>query len=1069
MIVLPLNEEARSGRRPPWVTLGLLLACVVVFVHHRTADREVDVRTEAAIEDAWIYFVAHPYVNVDDDLAEMFGEDQVAFEADVFRNDLRHSGSPGIPDFVRHHDQIDFDTKVDAVFQAMESHSFYRLGFFPDAMSSPDSSFLTYVLVHEDWIHLLSNLALVLLAGLFLEEAWGRGIYLVFVLTGAVAGAVGYATLDPDATEALGGASGVAAALAGAFLIRFATVPIRFQYFVIPPFGGKFTARGWVTLPLYGGAYLAADYLLTHGAPGIEPVSAEFSTWAHVGGFGWGIAFAIVMKLFRIEERIINPKIEEKLTTRSNPILDRAMAAREDGRIEEAVELLASEVARHPENQDAALAYWDATTVVGRADEAAGALVCVLREEVTSGQKELALQHWRELTQRAPGFELESAIEVRIGGLLIEAGEYDLASFSMRRVLEGSCGAVSGGTAHKLARLAQDLDTDMALAAAQTALATTDLDPAEREEVETLRQQLVGVSDREHETVAEEVGEETNGRSGPLFGQGYDFHQTESPAAATDAAPAQPGEVDLQDDEPRGEVALDGDAQPGEVALDGDTQRGEVDLDGDTQRGEVDLDGGAQPGEVDLEGDALNAEPFELEDLTGPPGVHSYDLESTGSADADEPAEVTAGDALDLSPGGSMGSGLETSDPSLGAAPPIEAVPALDEGSRSPQASEDQLDADALDLDAGEMDLGASTPELVSDHDVSTPELPSDHDASTPDLSSDHGVIAPDVASDLAPELDHSTPDLGSSDPDLGPEIDRSTPELDRSAPDLGGSGRDLGPVMPVIEYDPSPSGSPGSAPLDEPIVPDLEESTPDLAPGLDDDAPDLDASIPDLGLTAPPPLGLAADPIPLADESVVTPATAPLDDTGAPDFGKTLDMASLGAQTLPGLEGAPPLDLSSSSVFEPPRTLPEIEAPPPPRTLKKMEAIPLALSDESITLDVGERGKAQLGLERIDAISVAGVRGLRSKPVVVIDLVTNWLGAGGQPLKIVRLSSDRFDPCKLMPGEENGFQALKNWIADLLQKSEALALPNPSSAVGDPFQMFDSLEAYEREVLRVL
>jgi len=1029
MIVLPLTEEARSGRRPPWVTLALVTACALVFLHHRGSDREVDERTDAALGDAWAYFVAHPYVKVDEHLAEMLGEDEVAFVSQAFREQVLASGSPGIPDFVRSHDQFEFERRVERIYEAVGDHSFYRLGFFPEAMSAPDASFLTYVLVHEDWLHLLTNLAFVLLAGLFLEEVWGRGLFLMFVLTGAVAGAVGYATLDPDAAEALGGASGLAAALAGAFLVRFATVPIRFRYFYVPPFGGRFTARGWVTLPIYGSLYFVADYVLTQGAPGIDPVSAEFATWAHVGGFAWGLLFALGIKALRIEERFIHPKIEKKLTTRSNPMLDQALEAREAGRAEEAFELLAREVSRHPEDRDAALAFWDAATAVERPEKAAEALVRVLRGEVASGPKELAIQHWRELRQRVPDFAVDSALEVRIVGLLIEAGEHDLASFSARRVLDGTCGAVAGATAHQLARLTQDLDADIALGAARRALAANDLDPAEAQDVQRLAEQLEGLIRRAHPEPEDPSG-------------GYDRDDR-----SFDTVDGSVDGFDTIDTEEQGAAQAGGDAGP------------------------------------DLDGDTLNAAPFELDDLTPPPGVRTYDLEND-AAEASLPgiAEIPLDDS--------------TVPPlDAGTVPPLDAgtVPPLDAGTVPPL---DEATAPSLDTSPDSPFDAADLPPLES--------------LTTPPLCVEASTMPPrdSVEADAMPQGDGSEPQLGAA-----PEAGSDVPELDRSSPDLSLGGGEDGPIMTVVvdaltgPGETSGASQPSSGPsMTEDLgasLPGLDEGTPDLSeevpgldaslpglgaslPGLGDDgvgrahgALDLGESAPDLGLSAPSSprpgddsilRGDDAEDIPLADESVQTSRRVSVDDRDAPDFGNTIDLASLGAETIPGYDVndlAPPPPPSRPAPG--PSAGADLEVPRPPRTLKKMEAIPLALGDDGVTLDVGERGKAQLALARIDAIAVAGVRGLRPKPVVVIDLVTNWLVTDRQPLKVVRLRSDRFDPCNLVPGETNGFQALKRWIDQLIAGTGALALPDANSAAGAPFRMFDDLAAYEREVLRVL
>jgi hypothetical protein len=223
----------------------------------------------------------------------------------------------------------------------------------------------------------------------------------------------------------------------------------------------------------------------------------------------------------------------------------------------------------------------------------------------------------------------------------------------------------------------------------------------------------------------------------------------------------------------------------------------------------------------------------------------------------------------------------------------------------------------------------------------------------------------------------------------------------------------------------------------------DLEASAPGLDPDVDLEAsaPGLDPDV-DLEASAPawsgPGLDLASSAIePPELEPLPEPAPAPRPAARAPEL---VDLSAAGGG-----------------------------APQGARPLKRMDAIPLQFEDDVLILDVGERGKAALGLERIDAVAVAGVRGLKPRPVVLIDLVTNWHAAGGEPLKVVRLRSDRFDPRKLVAGAGDGFAALKVWIAELLERSGAMALPDPGAVAGDPFRMFDDLASYEREVLRSL
>jgi len=66
----------------------------------------------------------------------------------------------------------------------------------------------------------------------------------------------------------------------------------------------------------------------------------------------------------------------------------------------------------------------------------------------------------------------------------------------------------------------------------------------------------------------------------------------------------------------------------------------------------------------------------------------------------------------------------------------------------------------------------------------------------------------------------------------------------------------------------------------------------------------------------------------------------------------------------------------------------------------------------------------------------------------------------------VVRLKSSAFDPRKLAGDFEDPAAALRAVLDDLLRATEAVPLPDPQAAVGRPFAVFSSIEAYEREVL---
>lgn len=86
---------------------------------------------------------------------------------------------------------------------------------------------------------------------------------------------------------------------------------------------------------------------------------------------------------------------------------------------------------------------------------------------------------------------------------------------------------------------------------------------------------------------------------------------------------------------------------------------------------------------------------------------------------------------------------------------------------------------------------------------------------------------------------------------------------------------------------------------------------------------------------------------------------------------------------------------------------------------------------------------------------------------MVLVDLMLDAPWGDRAALRVVRLTSDSFDPRRLVGGEDS-LQAFRKLLARLLELSDAVPLPDPDSARGNPFRSFPSIDAYEREVLGV-
>lgn len=147
------------------------------------------------------------------------------------------------------------------------------------------------------------------------------------------------------------------------------------------------------------------------------------------------------------------------------------------------------------------------------------------------------------------------------------------------------------------------------------------------------------------------------------------------------------------------------------------------------------------------------------------------------------------------------------------------------------------------------------------------------------------------------------------------------------------------------------------------------------------------------------------------------------------------------------------PVDLSS---------LPRFDA------LVSVAAVPTEVRDDVLYFELDNGRRAKVSYNQIQALSVAALRDISSKPVVVIDLLLNWNELGDAPLRSIRMRSDQFDPTRLVASSDTPTLALRAFLAVLLERSGALALPDRSAVVGSSFRVFKFMRTYQRRVLKV-
>ncbi len=208
--------------------------------------------------------------------------------------------------------------------------------------------------------------------------------------------------------------------------------------------------------------------------------------------------------------------------------------------------------------------------------------------------------------------------------------------------------------------------------------------------------------------------------------------------------------------------------------------------------------------------------------------------------------------------------------------------------------------------------------------------------------------------------------------------------------------------------------------------------------------------------LSADPAEKEAAKEAPAAAPPAVEPDEAPLGEA---------ELAEAAA-AVAAVDEEPPAEAAAEKAPAAVATADEAPAPGFP-SVRIANAVPLSLGEEELMIYVSGKGPSKLVYSRITAVSLAAVRGLGPKPVVLLDLLLSGPEPDEQPLRLVRLRSDQFDPRKLVPSAAGPLEALLALAEELLKRTRGVPLPDEDAARGRPLRKFDTLDAYSREVLR--
>ncbi|MCX9158020.1 rhomboid family intramembrane serine protease [Niveibacterium sp. 24ML] len=457
MLILPLPARP-DWSRPPLVTLGLMLLCVIVFVVGQGGDEERDAAAisfyaNSVLPDlelpAFIADLRTRGRSVDADSLEraLAGTDprRVLETMSADRDFMRRlkGGQIITPADARYADWRSARTR----YEALRAKVFTEKWSLNAGTPTP-ATVLSHMFLHGDIMHLAGNLAVLFIVGYTVEAALGGLVFLGLYLLGGVGAAVPDLLFAADRVGYGLGASGAISAVMAAYLVLFGLRRIRFFYWFAFFFG---TVR-WpalAILPVWIGNELLQRFVFDpHG---------QVNYLAHFGGF---VAGALLAGAYRWRRAGATAESVERIDAdlAFAQLHERAVAHVAQMQFDLAAQRYRSLVELRP-GDDALLAEYLRVARLTR-DESAlqDASVRLIERAATPGSAVDALALAQALQgSAAASVRLSNAGWSRLAQGLIAGGAFDAAeALALKLVARDAAGDVAAGVLGSLARALRD-------------------------------------------------------------------------------------------------------------------------------------------------------------------------------------------------------------------------------------------------------------------------------------------------------------------------------------------------------------------------------------------------------------------------------------------------------------------------------------------------------------------------------------------------------------------------------------------------------------------------------------
>ncbi|WP_138439909.1 rhomboid family intramembrane serine protease [Marinobacter alexandrii] len=321
MLIIPA-ENTVNWKRPPWITLGLMLTCLLVFLFYQGGDsRKIEQAVGQYLDSDLPSLEAPAYEDYLQRQIRFEGAEDRVHELQQFQT-LREGDEPfwlavsllmdrEFYRYLQNNQQVIWapadrarwaEQRIPIEENFIQKLSSFQLGLVPAELTL--YNLITYQFLHGGWGHIIGNLVFLFLLGFTVEKALGAGRFLVaYLICGALSGLV-FTAFSSGSYLPLVGASGSISGLMGMYVAIYGLQKIRFFYFLGVYFN-YFRAPALAMLPVWLGKEIY-DYWFA-GATGIAYM-------AHAGGLvaGAGLVWMLGRSWLQVREEFFEPEEDEQ-------------------------------------------------------------------------------------------------------------------------------------------------------------------------------------------------------------------------------------------------------------------------------------------------------------------------------------------------------------------------------------------------------------------------------------------------------------------------------------------------------------------------------------------------------------------------------------------------------------------------------------------------------------------------------------------------------------------------------------------------------------------------------------